>query len=204
MAKSGFVVPAFPVVAFSDAVVSGGETVADALTKIESVKDQVRMVYSQYTDMLIASGTVPKDETGRKAIRKAITEGIKTAVTEDGERGGALGDILASELIFKKATLSQYVTGVVLCYMNSTPWRANAANTVEQGGETRPAWWKTSETPDAPEKPSEIETVSQDTLRIELAQAVAHCRALGFVELAEAIFDAIIASPLKPVPPVSQ
>ena len=176
MAKSAFVVPQFPVVEFSNAVVSGGETVADALDRIEGVKDQVRAVYARYTDMLIASGSVPKDETGRKAIRKAINEGIKTAITKDAETGGTLGDILASELIFKKATLSQYITGVVLCYMNNVAWRANAANTEAQGGEPRPAWWKTSETTDAPEKPSEVETVSQDTLRIELAQVVSHCR----------------------------
>ena len=201
MAKSTFVVPSFPVTEFANAVVSGGETVADALNAIESVKDQVRMVYARYTDMLIAAGTVPKDETGRKAIRKAVNDGIKTAINADAERGGSLGDILASELIFKKTTLSQYVTGVILCYMNGVAWRANAANTVEQGGEPRPAWWKTSEKADAPEKPSGVESGSQDTLRLELAQVVAHCRTLGFVDLAEAIFDAIIASPLKPVPP---
>lgn len=204
MAKSAFVVPQFPITAFSNAVVSGGETVADALDRIESVKDSVRLVYSQYTDMLVNAGTVPKDETGRRAIRKSINNGIKDAITKDGEQGGNLGDILASELIFKKATLSQYTTGVILCYMNNVAWRANAANTEAQGGEPRPAWWKTSESAESAEKPSEVETVSPDTLRLELAQVVSHCRALGFVDLAEKIFDAIIASPLKPVPPVSQ
>jgi len=208
MAKSAFVVPAFPVAAFTDAVVSNGETVAEALERIEAAKDAVRAVFSQYTDRLLVDATVPKDNSGRNAIRKCISNGIKQAVTEDAEKGGCLGDILASELIFKKSTLSQYTTGVILCYMNGAAWRASAANTPEQGGEERPEWWNpenagkgAATAKQGEQAPSEVEVVNPDTLRIELTQVVARARLLGFDSLADQIFDAILASPLKPVPP---
>jgi len=204
MAKLAFVVPEFPRAAFTDAVVSNGETVAEALERIESAKDAVRAVFSQYTDRLLVDGSVPKDNSGRNAIRKTITLGIKQAVTEDAEKGGCLGDILASELIFKKSTLSQYTTGVVLCYVNGNAWRASAANTPDQGGEERPEWWnpenagKGAATAKQNEQaPSEVEVVNPDSLRIELTQVVERARLLGFDSLADQIYDAILASPLN-------
>lgn len=205
MAKSIFV-PQFPVASFSSAMLAGGETVVDAVTRIEQAKDSVRLVYAQFTDSLIVDGSVPKDSSGRRAIRKAITTAIKTAVTEDAERGGSLGDILESETVFKKATLSQYVTGVILCYINGVEWYASAANAEDNGGQPRPDWWggaKGEESPSEsdPEAPGEVETVSQDGLRLLLAKVVAQCGLLGLEDLRDAILDAVNASPLKPVPP---
>lgn len=207
MAKS-IAVPAFPVSAFTSAMLASGETVIDAVTRIEQAKDSVRLVYSQFTDSLILDGSVPKDSSGRRAIRKAVTNAIKTAVTEDAEKGGALGDILESGTVFKKGTLSQYVTGVILCYVNGVEWYASAANAEDNGGQPRPDWWggakgeeSSGSESDNPEAPGEVETVSQDGLRLLLAKAVAQCGLLGLDDLRDAILDAVNASPLKPVPP---
>jgi len=197
-------VPAFPVNILRDALTKGATKVAAAE---DAVVSAVGLVFTKFTDALITQGGIPNSSEGRNAIRKAVNIWRDDAEIVNVLESGMFGHRLKAE------TLTQYSTGVMLCYFAKREWYAGAAKTPEQGGVPRPQWWLEAEAkrsasvaaaraakaagkekPAEPGKPGKPEVWSDPEIRKEASHLVRGIRALYGDRAGDAVLDALMTA----------
>jgi len=164
---------------------------------------KVHEAFTLAYDTAVSAG-VTRDRAGIDVLSLAVN----SAILHDA-------DIVSLALGsgFKMSTLRQYASGLKRAYVAGEAWTPSSHRLAPQfpwkkkdaaegeAGEAGEAGEGLAADKAAKAKPSKPESVTQDALRLELAKVVRDARALGFVDLAKKIFDAVLASPLKPTAP---
>lgn len=220
--SQSIVVPQFPMSAVADAVIAGSVKIGQAHDAVAAATDStvstVNALFSQFTDSLMASGTVPKDAKGRAAIRAEFETRMgelladETPVTDaegnEAPRGSVFDTVLTSGFVVgvNKKTLSQYLTGAVLCYFAGVAWFPRAANPEDDGGCVRPDWWKLEQqkrsesvknarsAKSAKAKPSKATVWNADSIRAAATELLEGIRAIHGSGASDKVLDTLMVA----------
>lgn len=116
-----------------DSIYTAEEAFSAEYNKIDSVRQQTLKGVMHKLQTQMAACKLGRDEAGYKIFRDTWAYATK--------ENPQVAAMIASG-VYATATFSAYRTGLFLAYVHNVDWTPSLAKSEEQGGLSRPSWWK--------------------------------------------------------------